>query len=419
MDVSATKKETRSQQTEAITQELRRVGLEQIAKVGIDGLSMVQVAADAGTSKSPLYRRYDDAIDLAIDVWDDRLREHLQNLLELTLEFVTTNNFEALEKLTREMTTPSVESRALIECLAAARRYDYLLETVELDVDKELSKFVERLSHIPTDVALAYVIFVFGGLYIGELLPCTHDQIAAAIAVWHKYLSDPASWTDAPMPSTISPIPIPTSTPNPGDDNASIQSLIAAATKVIIRSGFENATANRIARYADKAFSTSYAFFDSKEDLMSHAIEVSLRGTIVQNDMMFATDDLDTFANIAAARVRELSTSSQSNDARFFRLEAVLAARHHSNLNSTIKDQFHQSLSQIMAVIPANKKARDEVTAAWIGVRLTGFGHLILGVATSTYHDVNWMSSTNAAGLIVSRHARVHYVAGTSEEVVS
>lgn len=399
-------KKTRAEETERISRQLRDVAIRQLAAVGVDGLSMVQVAKEARTSKSPLYRRYDDSIDLCVDAWDHHLREHLQLVLRYTQQLATDGDEQALSWLTGQMRQPSPESAALIECISVARRFEYLLEAVEIDLDRELRNYLEGLPDLPADIALSYVIYVLGGFFVGPLLPGTQRDFVKAFSLWHQYLQDKSLRVDRPMPTEIRPIPlsIPTS------DDQTLGDLITAATKVIMRTGFEKATANRIARYANKAFSSSYSYFDSKEDLMTYATEFVFRDSIVRNDLMFVIGDDQQRSEASASRIRELTTTSASEDVRLFRIEATLAARHHYGLRTAIESLFQQSLDQMMSVTRKKKELQDDVRAVWLGVRIAGFGHNVFGLVNSTYSGINWMSTANAAAKLVQDHAMVHYV---------
>jgi AcrR family transcriptional regulator len=217
------------------------------------------------------------------------------------------------------------------------------------------------------------------------------------------------------MPNTVRPIPL----TYPEADDPTLGNLVVAATKVIMRTGFENATANRIARYANRAFSSSYAYFDSKEELMLYATEFMFRDSIVRNDIMFLAGDEEEHIHAAASRIRELTTQSASEDARLFRIEATLAARHHDELGRSIRNLFKQSLEQILMSTNKNQKAQDEVRSVWIGVRIVGFGHNVFGLVATGYADVNWMSTARVAALVVRDHAMKNYRADVLKEMAS
>lgn len=408
-------KKTRTQETERVTRQLREVAVRQLAMFGVDGLSMMRVAEEAKTSKSPLYRRYDDHIDLVVDVWDHHLREHLQLVLRNVVQFAENGDEGALEWLTNEMHQPSAESAALIECLSSARRFEYLLETVEIDLDRELQSYLERLPNLPTDIALAYVVFTFGGLFIGSLLPNNRGDFSRSFRLWHQYLQDESLRVNRPMPTEIYPIPF--SLPN--FDDKLFGDLVTAAMRVIIRTGFERATANRIARYANKAFSNSYSYFDSKEELMIYAAEIVFRDSIVRNDVMFMEGNDQQLTDLSASRLRELGTPSSSEDVRLFRIEATLAARHHPELRDAVKTLFQQSLDQMMSVTKKRKEMQEEVRAVWHGVRIVGFGYNVFGLVNTAYRDVNWMSTAHAAAVLVQNRAMKHYVVDAGAEIAS
>jgi AcrR family transcriptional regulator len=407
------RRETRADQTEQISRQLRTVALKHIADLGIDSLSMARVAKDARMSKSPLYRRYDDSIDLAVDVWDHHLRQHLQQLLHYTKIFAETGDHDALQWLVGQMHSPSDESAALIECITVGRRYEYLLETIEIDLNRELEDYLQSLPPLPTDVALSYVVFVLGGLFIGSLLPISQNEMAESFLLWDEYSRDQSFRVVQPMTTEIRPIPL----TFPEMEDATLRNLVVAATKVIMRTGFEKATANRIARYANKAFSSSYAYFDSKEELMTYATEFVFRDSIVRNDLMFVKGSDEELTEIAASRIRELNTASASEDARLFRVEATLAARHHEALQRSVATLFQQSLEQVLSHADQKKDVQQEIRSVWIGVRVSGFGHNVLGVATRQYSDVNWMSTARAAAMVVREHAMKHYVDDVQKEM--
>jgi len=408
-------KKTRAEETERISRRLREVTVRQLAAVGVDGLSMVRVAKEAKTSKSPLYRRYDDSIDLAVDVWDHHLREHLRLVLYYTQQFAISGDESALTWLTDQMYRPSLESTALVECLSAARRFEYLLETVEIDLDRELQNYLHGLSDLPVDIALSYVVYVFGGLFVGPLLPGIQRDYVRAFTLWREYLQDKSLRVDRPMPTEVHPIPLSI----PTADDKLLGELITATTKVIMRTGFEKATANRIARYANKAFSSSYAYFDSKEELMTYAAEFVFRDSIVRNDIMFTEGDEHQRMDLSASRIRELSTPSASEDVRLFRIEATLAARHHPELRDAVKKLFQQSLDQMMSVTKKKKDTQEEVRAVWLGVRVAGFGFNVFGLVNTAYRDLNWMSTAHAAARLVHEHAMKHYIADAAAEMAS
>jgi AcrR family transcriptional regulator len=413
--VSPETKTSRAEHTEQISRRLREVALQHIAEVGIDGLSMVRIAQDSELSKSPLYRRYDDVIDVAVDVWDHHLRDHLAHLIDEVGSYAESGNEKSLLWLCKEMHKSSVKSSALIECMTAARRYEYLQETVEIDVQDEVDRYLARLHNLPRDIALSYLVYVLGGLFVGSLLTCTREQIQSGFELWSSHLRNPSLYVDLDMPDDIQPIPLRMS----DTEDPVLGHLVTAATKVITRTGFENATANRIARYADKAFSTSYSYFDSKEELMTYATEFVFRDSIVRNDLMFIRGDILDQTHRAASRVFELSNPSHSEDVRLFRIESTLAARHHKLLKESVRDLFSQSLNQVLSVAEKKKSSKDSVRSVWIGVRLSGFGHNIFGLVAPRFRDTNWMSTSHAAAHVVRYHAMAHYVENFDEILAS
>ncbi len=66
---------SRAQKTREVQEAITASALELLAAFGVDGLALTKIAAHAGMSNGPLYGRYDSAEDVALELWEEKLRD--------------------------------------------------------------------------------------------------------------------------------------------------------------------------------------------------------------------------------------------------------------------------------------------------------------------------------------------------------
>ena len=239
---------------------LRDISLQLLAESGLDGLSFSDLAQRSGLTRTPIYARYDSPEDVAVELWSDLLVDHLDHLMELNAEWYAGSGDRPSDELLAEFSAPSRQSAALIEVLAVARRFPYLQDVVAESLGRRVEAYVAA-SGAPRAVAVTQLSILLGTLFLAPVVgPTVGNGWALALPVAKELLTDTEAW-GAPT-RAVEPVEIPL--PSPTFDDEILDVFVPAIMRVISRSGYEHASANRIARETDRAFNAVYERFEGQ-----------------------------------------------------------------------------------------------------------------------------------------------------------
>src|SRR6185503_19806255 len=167
--------------------------------------------------------------------------------------------------------------------------------------------------------------------------------------------------------------------------------LIDAVAAIVARVGLERATGSRIARRAGLTSGAIYGRYETKDDLLEHAIEVLLARRL--------TDDLayldETFVaadpSAMTARIVAGYLSPPRRDWRRFRIEAHLAARNHPNVAAML-DQVQEAAKRdyVAALGVRTPKERRELDILARSAQLTPVGLAFADLLIPGVPAIDW-----------------------------
>jgi AcrR family transcriptional regulator len=364
----------RSLSSQENDERLLEAALDEIVAVGVDGLGMSGVARRAGLTTGALYGRYENVNELAAAVWTARVRDaHFAFLDAAVRALVDRDGSIAVAEFVGELTCPSRSTIAALDLLATAHRIDELDEVVTPDVDAWLKGWGAAPRGRPR-LRRAQVLFTIGSLW-GVLL---HAIPRARPAHWEQVFTDVGrSYVreQEAFPTRFVPEPAGSVRANVGDPSQ--DALIDSVLAITARVGFERATASRISRRANLTSGAIYTRYQTKDELLAHAIEVLLAQRFA--DDLEANTYLFTAPDVGAATARVVGgyLSPARRDWRIFRVEAQIAARHHPPI-AAILDRVQEDA--IRAYLDALGARNDEERLLLDGV--ARFAQLVpLGLA--------------------------------------
>ena len=311
---------------------------------------MSAVARHAQLTTGALYSRYENVGELAAAVWTSRVRDEHHALLDSAISaLVEGDRSSPLDRLLDELDSPSRNTLLALEFLATARRVDELEEIVLSDVRDWLSDW-RAGSRARDPLRRAQVIFTLGVVW-GAVL---HEIPSRRRLDW-SYVTKSLRWSmnqkhDAPTRPLVADVagPVLADTGDAGQDT-----LIDSVASIVARVGFERATATRIARRAGVTAGSIYARYQTKEELLQHAVEVLLAtrfsDDLAANRGAFTATD----AGSATARIVGGYLSGARRDWRRFRIEAQLAALHRPELALTMDRIQETAIRQYLDVLGA------------------------------------------------------------------
>ena len=348
--------------------------LDELAAVGIDRMGMIGVARRAGLTTGALYGRYENVQELAADVWRSRIRAPMFALLNDAVDaLVDGGDPKALIRVLEVLKEPSREVASGIELMVCARRIDEVEELIAPEVDRWMRQ--RRASARARDQrARAQVLFGVGAV-AGMLL---HGIPGARLTNWEPVLANIAtSFARAyePSGSRFTPARLRAVRSKAGDPHQ--DALIDAVAAITARVGFERATASRIARRANLTSGAIYARYDTKDDLLTDAVDVLLAQRFADDltDNAHLLDAPD--AGTGAASIIGGYLGAPRRDWRIFRVEAQLASRYRPELAAALDRVQEFGIRAHVDTLRSSSRASDETLD-----RMARFNHAMpLGLA--------------------------------------
>jgi AcrR family transcriptional regulator len=348
----------RSVSSQENDERLLDAALDEIAEVGVDRLGMSGVARRAGLTTGALYGRYENVNELAAAVWSARVRDAHFGFIDKAIRLLVDGDADVpLAEVTKELIAPSPETIAALELLALARRVDELEEVVTPDLAARMKAW-GAAPRARARRRRAQVIFTLGSLWGVLLHSIPHarrvqwDPIFERVA--RSFVQDYEIPSDRFVAESVGPV-------RAALGDAAQNSLIDSVSAIAARVGFERATASRIARRSGLTSGAIYARYQTKDELLAHAVEVLLAQRFA--DDLEANTYLFTAADVgsATARVTGGYLSSPRRDWRIFRVEAQLAARHQPVLASTLDRVQEIAIDAYLEAIGARTPEEKEI----------------------------------------------------------
>jgi AcrR family transcriptional regulator len=293
----------------------------EILRVGVDRVSLREVALRAGLTHGATYARYEDVSELLIDLWHSKLNAGAVELLELSVRAAEEPSEATLRAFLDRVRQPRPEDIAMVEMLLVSRRMPVLYEEMEPFIKKHIYPEDDLTEESRAVFARSLALFglamvsVFEGHYFND------DQ--THIDVMEKVLA--AALKEKPSGlSTGETVGDEMARPEDRDDNLRAR-LVYATYVVVAKSGYHEATVSRIARRTACSPGAIYKLYRSKQDLVLDSFR-----------------EIFGLAKVAAAAPSDLSEifshSSRRQTSRqvSFALETTIAAAHNETLRSTV-----------------------------------------------------------------------------------
>ncbi len=327
----------RRRSTKAVANDelIRSSAVNEIARVGVDHLSLRDVGHVAGLTHGSAYARYEDIDELLIDVWNTTLRERLAAISRLSRNAAANPCTQTVGELFDYVRLADARDAAAIEVLLVSRRIPVLWEETtdfvrsHLELPKESSDTSARAVILFGFIMTQIVVnaqFGFDEEYqsaLEKLLTealgaTTSDSFAVDLAVDHRLT--PISGSDRDRFSL----------------DTDLKSQLARATcDVVGKSGYLRATTSRIARRANCSPGAIYKFHRSKADLIIGAFE-----DFTASRLANAVDLARVLDEGHLVQLLNREASDESALSRNFTLEMAIAAGHSDSMRSTVWGQL-------------------------------------------------------------------------------
>ncbi|MGB8179905.1 MAG: TetR family transcriptional regulator [Acidimicrobiales bacterium] len=237
----------------------------EVLRVGVDRVSLREVAQRAGLTHGATYARYEDVSELLVDLWQSKLSTRAAELLELSTRAVEERSECALEAFFDRVRQPHPEDIAMAEILLASRRMPILFEEIEIFLKKNvypgggLTEESKSLSVRTLSLFGLAIRSALEGHYFNDDQKYLEVVQRVVLAVLTKvpgaHLGSAETVTDGLSPSS--------------HDVEDVRARLAHATFVVVaKSGYHEATVSRIARRADCSPGSIYKIYRSKQDLV-------------------------------------------------------------------------------------------------------------------------------------------------------
>ncbi len=377
---------SRAQKTREVQTAITNSALELLAANGVDGLALTKIAANGGMSNGPLYGRYDSAEDVALELWDEKLRDQFQQLVREFDNFASSPDAEPSDWLLKELETPSDLTAGALEVVAVARRFPLLVDSVRNDVDSLFHQLCAEHPELPPSICSLRLTVPVGCVLTSRSVPKSRPAWRSILLRFRDSALDPANLNQRGRTAK----PVEFSTPLPDTGDAGLDEFVAAVMEVVARVGFEKTTAHRVARAAGHSFSSAYTHVGTKDELMHMAIGQMMAEIWQTGTASFLALDAEGYKNAILALQLGLLTEA-NRPIRQLRIETTVAMRHHKDLSDAGRKRTATSLALITdAVEKADPAASDEAAAYWYLTAANGIGSVSLSLLTTEFRDLDW-----------------------------
>ncbi len=381
-------KVSRAQKTREVQEAITASALELLAANGVDGLALTKIAAHAGMSNGPLYGRYVSAEDVALELWEEKLRDHFNRLILEFDTFASSKDSEPSEWLLQELDAPSALTAAAIEIVCVARRFPLLVDSVRDEVDSLFQHICAEHPNIPPAICSLRLTVPTGCVVTSRSVPKSRPPWKAILLRFRDSTLDPANLNQQGL--TASPVSLSIPAPDTGD--VGLDEFVSAVMEVVARVGFEKTTAHRVARAAGHSFSSAYTHVGTKDELMHMAIGQMMTQIWQTGTASFLELSPEGYKNAILALQFGLLAES-NRPIRQLRTETTVAMRHHTDLAAAGRKRTAASLAIVLdAVEKADPAATEDAAAFWYLTAANGIGTVSLSLLTDSFRDIDWTS---------------------------
>lgn len=377
---------TRRRQTETQQRNAERLLNAMVAETdahGLDYLRSARVAQAVGLTTGALYSRYENADEMLVALWQERVAEPYLAHVREVVHFVQ-GALPQQHPVTQQVLNPTPLLRLGAEFSVVATRNDTIGEVV---VPALQSTLIELGLRDDADPLAGAVIMVAASAAVGTALRSfvtgTNSGWDGALTALRAAAAHATPLTHVPLTEDVPPLPI--NTGNPVRD-----ALLTSAKRVVARVGFKNATITRIARRAGLSTSAIYQLWEDKEAMLDEAIhEISVLGisTSAQAKESAARVNRADFGLADSWDHWQMPSRRARND---FRLECLIAARHNATTRKELKRIFDQSDAILQATFP---RLPHSVTATITTMeQALGYGFTALHKFVPTARQLDYFS---------------------------
>lgn len=296
----------------------------ELLRVGVDRVSLREVALGAGLTHGATYARYEDASELLIDLWRSKLSGCAVELLELSIQAVEEQGEAPLRALFERIRQPRPEDIAMVESLLVSRRIPILFEEMEPFVEKHIypgddltedarALFLRSLSLFGLSMAS-----MLEGHYFNDdqnYLDVVERGLTVALREKPIVVASDARTSDE------------IDRPVKDDDNLRAR-LVYATYVVVAKGGYHEATVSRIARRADCSPGAIYKLYRSKQDLVLDSFRAIFGTSKNQPVTMPGSRDL--------AEILSGDSNRLTGNRMYFAMETTIAAAHDETLRPSV-----------------------------------------------------------------------------------
>ena len=376
-------KVSRAQKTREVQEAITASALELLAANGVDGLALTRIAVHAGMSNGPLYGRYDSAEDVALELWEEKLRDHFNRLILEFDTFASSKDSEPSEWLLEELEAPSVLTAAAIEVVAVARRFPLLVDSVRDEVEALFQNICAAHPEIPPAVCSLRLTVPTGCVLTSRSVPKSRPPWKEILLRFRQSALDPKNLNQQGLSAT----PVLLSIPTPDTGDVGLDEFVSAVMEVVARVGFEKTTAHRVARAAGHSFSSAYTHVGTKDELMHMAIGQMMAQIWQTGTASFLELGPEEYKKAIIALQNGLVAES-NRPIRQLRTETTVAMRHHTDLAAAGRKRTAASLA---IVSDAVEKAYPAAAAAfWYLTAASGIGTVSLSLLTDSFRNLDW-----------------------------
>jgi len=312
---------------------------------GLDDLRSARVAKSAGLTTGALYSRFENADEMLLGMWQQRVSEPFLNHVRDTVRYVL-GDLDQRHPVLQAVEKPAPLLRLGAEFCVVAPRNITVSEVISPAIINLLAELGLTANCDPLEGAKVMIAASAAtGTALRAIVTGTNPGWGAALRALRAAASRVERRSHTADLGDVAPDPI--NTGNPVRD-----ALLISAKRVVANVGFQRATVSRIARRASLTPSAIYQLWDDKESMLDEAIrEVSL---------------LDYAQN---SRAKTQAYASQRGDFGFtdswyfglmpsrrarldFRLECVIASRYHRKTREELRRALQSSDAILRAAFP-------------------------------------------------------------------
>jgi AcrR family transcriptional regulator len=312
---------------------------------GLDYLRSSRVSAAVGLTTGALYSRFENADEMLVSMWQERVGTPFLDHLRNTVRYVV-GSLPRQHEVLADIVKPSRLHKLGAEFAVVAGRNDTLAEVV---VTSMLSILTEEGLTNDGDPLRGAIVLAAASAAVGTALRSivigTNPGWDSALVSMRSAAARATPIAHTPLTDDIPPLPI--NTGNPVRD-----ALLMSAKQVVARQGFKNSTVTRIARRTGFSQSAIYSLWPDKESMLDEAIhEASVLDVAMNSHAKAAAIRLDRAdAGFADSWYFGLMPSRRAR--LNFRLECTIAARHHAATRAELSRVYDESAVILRAALP-------------------------------------------------------------------